>query len=318
MVAVSSLEDVCFSFIVRSLGEYSIEYLSLLPRDVRFRLLEFCPPIVDLCRVEGTQFTEGFDMELIWKKMFNHYFRSESYCPRGRSSWKDSVFSELISLILRNQRPYGFLNIRNKDTKLEDNIVHEHPVDKVNYLLARAPARKFWCRDLSMKRHDVALSKDKGIVSPGELYDQAMSLKQIFPAHNKHYFPEGSLFLPDSTALRLITGHCNYYPKELEVWIGYFGTFLLYAQQEESSLEFVAKFLQTVESLKVVGLPEYDHNQHTLCQLFQLLLDTPSPKLVSLSLGARVIDCVTPCLTTTYNGLRRLDIRAKSKGLSIS
>ena len=67
MEVVLSLKDACFYFIVENVIELSSAHLSLLPRRVRNRLLPFLPA-VDLWRLESCPaFTEGIDMEEVWK-----------------------------------------------------------------------------------------------------------------------------------------------------------------------------------------------------------------------------------------------------------
>ena len=68
-----SLEETCFFYIMKTLEQYSIEELSLLPVKFREQLL-LSLPLLDICQLEETQFTAGLDMEAIWEQLHNDYY----------------------------------------------------------------------------------------------------------------------------------------------------------------------------------------------------------------------------------------------------
>ena len=72
-------------------------------------------------------------------------------------------------------------------------------------------------------------TRNKCIVPmPGQAYHEACQHSQLIPPRYKKFFSEGSCFLPDSTALELIHNRCHYRPKEINIGILLFSSFLLY------------------------------------------------------------------------------------------
>lgn len=98
---VYSLEDTCFNHILGLLanGEYSIDHLSLLPRNYRFHLLSKCPPAV-IHQLENTQFTVGIDMELIWRTMYEQYIQPDDADSSMPSADLNGAIDDLFATVL--------------------------------------------------------------------------------------------------------------------------------------------------------------------------------------------------------------------------
>lgn len=228
---VRSLEEICFAYILKTLEEYAAAYLALLPKEFQNRLLHSLP-VVDICQLEGTEFTSGFNMESFWEEFYKDHIDPRPY--RSKQSWRDKLFATLSSTILKDDRPYGYFQVMSRAKKrtpwvgsdmTEDRPIHEHPVDKVNYLVSTKHEssqidedqekkvdedkdedehyahmrQRYGPVNVTMKRHEVTLKK--GRVPPGSVYHKACRSKQLVPPRYANLFPEGSCFLPDSSLL---------------------------------------------------------------------------------------------------------------------
>ena len=129
---MKSLQEICLSHIQWTLEEYPVDVLALLPKAFREEMLHNLP-IVDICRLEDTQFTSGMNMDsTVWKKLYkSHIITMPLPPPSYRNSWKQRYFWRVSTLILNG--PYG------KSKKYHVNSHHcaENAVaDIVHYLVA--------------------------------------------------------------------------------------------------------------------------------------------------------------------------------------
>ena len=103
-----SLQNQCLIYIIRFLELFPVDYLALLPVTVRQRLLENLPP-ADVCRLEQSKFSEGLDIDGVWKKLSNisdmlpytHYSSKPAYL--SKNGYKDSFFNKLYSFLATKQ-----------------------------------------------------------------------------------------------------------------------------------------------------------------------------------------------------------------------
>ena len=295
-----------------TLEEYTDEELALLPKRFREQLL-YSIPVVDVCRLEGTQFTSEIDMNLVWGHIYRNYSKIKG------SSWRDVYFTELLSTILSGSRPYGYFKIGEQYTELN----YGHPVDKVNYLVAiermekrgslkvlklpkpsygvwpgkmmpiREPLRTKYLR----ARNTIAcivnrnyVTRFKGVIPPGKSYQETCQHTQLIPPRYLKLFPEGSYYLPDVTALDLIIRKCHYCLKEISVVVDSFSRFLLNFEHEGGSIDCLNQLFQEVESLTVgntIASYDIDEEPHKINSCLKVLLDlvlgSKSPKLASLN-----------------------------------
>ena len=177
--------------------------------------------------------------------------------------------------------------------------------------------------DSTMTRHEVTLVK--GPVPPGKAYHEACRAKQLVPPRYTKFFSEGSSYLPDSTALKLIAEKCHFQPKDVIVHVPTFSTFVLNMEQELGSVDCLGDCFKGVESLTIQGETEPcqmatiiseatcgKRKNIARCALGLMLL-TPNPKLMSLTIKLsttdNVIHSITPALTA-YGGLKELTLQA--------
>ena len=305
---MKSLEETCFTRILMTLEEYAVEYLALLPTRYRNRMLNiYSLPVVDICRLETCdQFTSGLDMDSVWMKVYKACI--DPFCKSPPSNWREEFFITLCSNILQDCRPYGYF-LRSRRC-LAPSTVKEHFVDEVNYLVAtkRSPPymsgicrlRKSNFGNRTMVRSHV--TQERGIVPPGRVYHEACRSEQLVPPRYAKFFPEGSCFLPDFTALQLISNQCHFLPKKVD--IPHNSTFFLHAEHEGTTdLKFLANFLKEVDSF----------TGHDKGVLLGLILSNASPKLAALDISADRIPEMTPILTSAYNRLMELSVEFHPK-----
>ena len=277
------LEETCFMFVLKSLEEFDVNRnLSLLPAKIRSRMLAKMP-LVDVCRLEKTDFVSGLDMTLIWKQIYEERDTSLYHSRADHGSWKQSLLTRISNTLLCDERPYGYFQLMTRADKgcpwvghdiTDQQPVHKHPVDLVNYLVAifhEKPLptdkvketssdeddddwwerRKYGPKYVSMVRRDVFLHK--GIVPPSDLYRRACQTKQLVPRRFAHYFSEGSSFLPDNIAITLLSRQCGFFPESVAVSIPKFTTFLYNAEHEISDLSFLKDYFKLVVSVTIRG-----------------------------------------------------------------
>ena len=223
-------------------------------------------------------------MESFWEQFYKEHIDPQAF--PSKQSWKDKLFTKLTSTILKDDRPYGYFMVMSRAEKCtpfvgrnitDDHPAHKHQVDNVNYLVSTKcedsqtdigqekngeenehheyMRQRYGPVNVTMTRHEVTLTK--GVVPPGHVYHEAAWSKQLVPPRYTSLFPEGSCFLRDSTALELISKKCHFYPKEIDISLPEFSTFLLSAEHEKNNLDFLADFFKDVESLTIYGdLPD--------------------------------------------------------------
>ena len=132
---MKSLQEICLTHIQWTLEEYPVDVLALLPKAIREEMLHNLP-IVDICRLEDTQFTSGIDMDSIWKELYKRHIDAEA--TKSEGSWRQRYLHKLSLTILNEGRLYGYfshvLSRGNLRTTISDD--EQHPADIVNYLVA--------------------------------------------------------------------------------------------------------------------------------------------------------------------------------------
>ena len=63
-----SLEETCFKYVLRHLGNFPCDMLQRLPNVMRYKML-LCLPATVIWRMETTPFVQGLDMETVWKQL---------------------------------------------------------------------------------------------------------------------------------------------------------------------------------------------------------------------------------------------------------
>ena len=237
----------------------------------------------------------------------------------------------------------------------DDGPAHKHPMDMVNYLIAtkceeeltkgaeklnnsESYIRRKYGPANVVRRHEVTLVK--GIVPPGALYNKAQS-NQLIPPRYKKFLNEGSCFLPDTTAIELLSNKCQFRPKEVSILVPQFGTFLENAEHEKGDLGYLADFLNDVESLIIIDEVEKNRKSRVVrgaksrssgdprkvvkkegvvyiedvpSRVLGIILSNENPKVTSLRISvSRSIDditeSITPILTSSYRGLKEFHVR---------
>ena len=280
------LEETCFMYILKTLEDFEVNALSLLPAKIRCRMIEKMP-LVDICRLEKTDFVSGLDLTSLWKQIYEERIKSESrFNDRpNQSNWKRSVLTRISNILLGDERPYGYFQLMTRADKrcpwvgddiTDEQPVHKHPVDIVNYLVAmfhekpvpvgkeeensgeededdwmKFQRRKYGPSYVVMIRHDVILHK--GIISPAGLYHRACQTKQLVPRRYAHYFSKGSSFLPDNIAITLLSKECGFYPESIIISNPKFSTFLYNAEHETSDISFMKDYFKLLVSLTIMG-----------------------------------------------------------------
>ena len=307
---VRSLDELFFAHIVMTLEEYTDEELALLPKRFREQLL-YSIPVVDVCRLEGTQFTSGIEMGSMWEHLYKDRIDRNF---TATTSWREQFFTKISSTILGDNHPYDF--------KLEKmgRTVFIGPAyleDFVNYLVAikcdYGQLGSLWKNGKrrfvhgAKNRHQV--TQVRGIVPPGKEY-QVCQRGQLVPPRYKKFFSKGSCFLPDSAALELMRDKCHYYPKEVTLSIDTFSTFLFTAEHEKSSLNFLVHFFSKVLSLTIMcngDIYSPETFKDSLSKLLGLMLHNSSTKLSILSIqgptSCNVIDTISLLLESSRIGL---------------
>ena len=282
------LEETCFTYVLKALEEFDVSRLSLLPAKIRSCMLAKMP-LVDICRLEKTDFVSGLDMTLIWKQICDERNTSGTSFSQGRladqNNWKRSLLTRISNILLNNERPYGYFQLMTRADKgcpwvgrdiTDEQPVHKHPVDLVNYLVAifhekplpvskvgnssdeeddddwkKWQRRKYGPSYVVMVRHDVILHK--GIVPPADPYHRACQTKQLVPRRFAHYFSKGSSFLPDNIAITLLSRECGYFPENVIISSPKVSTFLYNTEHETSDLGFLKDYFKHVVSVTIRG-----------------------------------------------------------------
>ena len=307
---VRSLQELCFTHIVMTLEEYTDEELALLPERFREQLLHSIP-VVDVCRLEGTQFTSGIDMNSVWEHLYKYLIDRQF---SSATNWREQLFAKMTSTILSDNRPYDFI------FEKIGSIVFIGPAyleDFINYLVAvKCDYRQLgslWKNGIrrfaqgAKNRHQV--TQMRGAVPPGKEY-HVCQRGQFIPPRYKMLFAEGSCFLPDSIALELIRDKCQYLPREVTLSMDTFSTFLYVAAHERSSLDNLATFFEEVPYLTILcneNIYSAETFKNSLSKLLGLMLHSYNSKVTALTFqgptASAVIDSISPTLASlkSYN-----------------
>ncbi len=300
-----------------TLEQYSTDSLSLLHKGLRLQLLHKIP-IIDICRLEDTKFISGIDMQAIWMELHREYLSVYD----SSLDWRESFFRRLFSAIVRGERPYGHFYVDRKenhniafDRQLEEIVGEYIKVDFVNFLVV--VKREI---PVTFSGEDV-VTLINGPVYRGKAYSVLCRAKQFVPSRHAKFFSEGSRYLPDSTALELITKNCHYRPKEFTTDV-VSSTFAFNLMPQKINCLRNCCF-KKVESLIIQGYIEQSQRPTAIipgarygeckdvarCALHLI----PNPKFTSLTIGLspteNVIDTITPALAA-YGGLTELTLQS--------
>ncbi len=329
---LKSLQEFCFTHITTNLEQYSTDVLSLLPKKFRERLLRSAVPVLDICRLEDdTTFTAGIDMESLWEKFYSAYVRVNAY-KTPDLTWRELFFKRLFDAVIKRDRRKGYfqalsgtendaLRISHKSTS--DCPVNNENMDIVNYLVATKCNILFESQSLftesveedrfltfqnCLKNGQLSYYKEPCIMvdGPTPTYHKSCCMNQLVPPRYTHLFPEGSCYLPDSIALRLITEKCHYRPKQLVFNLVDFSLFI----KECCIVDCLKGCFEEVESLAIQGPASNRECEKLAGEVLSLILQTPVPALSNLKVSLRspndesVLDSVESVLRT-YHGLKK-------------
>ena len=278
-INMKSLQEICLTHIQWTLEEYPVDVLALLPKVIREEMLHNLP-IVDICRLEDTQFTSGIDMDSVWKELYKRHIDAEA--TKSEGSWRQRYLHKLSLTTLNEGRLYGYFSCVLGRGNLRTTISDEqHPADIVNYLVAvkvgenESDLTSSIVGHLYLRYHEVI--QEKGLVPPGPLYDRACQSKQLTPPRYKQLFPKDSCYLPDSVALELLGKQCHFCPKEIVIYTQILSNFYNSADQATPDLSFLADFLKDVESLAIRGKKKHWFGRSRHETRMALGLDVPLP-----------------------------------------
>ena len=287
--AWKSLQELCLTHITMTLEQYSTNVLSLLPKKFREQLLHNIP-VLDICRLEeDSSFTAGIDMESIWKELYVKLLGCNGYSLLGGNgggslTCKELLLSQFFNTIIQGDRPYGYFHVLSRAEKRspwvsrqmnENQPAKNHGIDYVNFLVATKscslkqsvpvptnPRDSGGFTDIdrygpvigTMNRHEVTLVK--GPIPPGRTYHESCRTNQLVPPRYTKLFLEDSCYLPDSTALQLITEKCHFRPKHLYVDVPTFATFLFNVVNDCGRVDCLKDYFQGVKSVSIQGVIE--------------------------------------------------------------
>ena len=329
---VLSLQELCFTHIVVTLEEYTNEKLALLPKRFREQLLHSVS-MVDVCRLEATQFISGIDTSSLWEQVYREYIGTNR---KVTGDWKINLFMALAHSILGD----------------EYSLRHSHIVfykDWKNYV-ARLLALK--CDVVNNDKVKTVMNPHppsfKGISRGRRCLGSHMPLpkpaqtKLLIPARHEKYFLENDQ-TPNLTALEIIGSKCLFHPKEISISVNTFSRFL---ESQKYSVDVLATLFQEIETLTIwdeqwkhasnyrrddTPLKEASsellrsvlrHNRGKLMALrikvYRILemdyFNKPRPFAVSKEVASfqanNPIDSITPILSSSYNRLKEFTLDA--------
>ncbi len=336
MATVKSLQELCFTHITMTLEQFSTDVLCLLPKKFREQLLHNIP-VLDVCRLEeDSLFTAGIDMESFWKELCGKLFLSCDESSVPILTWRELFFSQFFDTIIRGDRPYGYFHISSQGGHriIKDQPVNEHDIDFVNFLVAipleplsvtaedteRKKINFFGSQYHpvhAMNRHEVTLVK--GPIPPGRTYHESCRTNQLVPPRYAKLFPEDSCYLPDSTALQLITEKCRFKPKDVLINEATFATFLLNIEKECGNIDCLSGCFGGIESLFFQGSQQRMISSEAQCgecksvadQALELILQSSNPVLTDLtvisSIKDNILESIEPVLAL-YGGLKTFTV----------
>ena len=309
-----SLQNLCLIYIIRFLELFPVNYLALLPVTVRQRLLENLPP-VDVCRLEQSKFSEGLDIDGVWKKLSNvsdilrlytrHSNTSHAASDTYRhKSYKDDFFNQIYSYFATNKRD----DFKSIGFQFETSL-QEHRYRIVKCL----------CTPLRQQTHDKTSSYLPFLTShdfPFILFPQRETLEKLpcwslldgekdFPISTPNrylpYYQPLPPSLSDKEAIKsmvfLAPTLCHYYPTELDINInGFFNTTLGKLLNFTDDPIIYTRFFQQVEILTF-----------TLC-----FTDSESSKFAIPYTKKQCQKCIQTILPPARRVLQQFAIRANS------
>ncbi len=313
-LSIKSLEELCLTHVAMTLEQYPTGSLSLLPKGFRVQLLHKIP-IIDVCRLEDTEFVTGIDMEPVWRQFaldLESVWRQDTtgfddLAPSAiESSWKHKFFSAFLDFIVQGKRPYGHFNYVGVGEG--DQVVDVHPVDYINYLVAikcedsipkenLIPSgaeyivwpmtyREELHKSLTMHERNHNGSPLPCLRPPGKAYHEACRAKQLVPPRYTKFFSEGNSYLPDSTALELITENCYFQPKKMYVLVSALVLTVPSFLKEGKDIVWLEKLMKNVESLYVATGHNCSNAYVAIpSKIVQLIVQQEEPKLTSVTVN---------------------------------
>ena len=231
-----SLQNLCLIYIIRFLEVFPVDYLALLPVTVRQRLLENLPP-VDVCRLEQSKFSEGLDIDGVWKKLSDvsdilTLYTRYSNTPAShlnKNGYRDSFFNQI----------YSFLATKHFETSLAQ---HRY---KIVQCLCR-PLRP----QTRIRLFDTPAANEH--IEQWSLLDGNQEFPISTPNRYLPYYRPLPPFLSAKDSIKsvvlLTPTLCHYYPTALEINInGFINTALWKLLMDDSTL--CTRYFQQVESL---------------------------------------------------------------------
>ena len=117
------LQKQCILYLLFHADEFPPSYLGLLPRRLRRDLLD-CMSIADVCRLEGTPFTDGISTKEIWMQVYNEIITKMQGFPliapynyfwkiaqKHEQGYRESCYELISFLILHQIWPYNRVSV---------------------------------------------------------------------------------------------------------------------------------------------------------------------------------------------------------------
>ena len=243
-----SLQNLCLIYIIRFLELFPVDYLALLPVTVRQWLLENLPP-VDICRLEQSKFSEGLDIDGVWKKLsdnsishilalYAHYSNKSNTAFYLCRSHKDYFFNQIYSyLATQHFHVFGDLNFSDSLAEHRNKIV------------------QCLCTPLRPQtQHKAPTLVTLQQLSHWSLLDSNQDLPIATPNRYLPYYQPLSPSLTAKDSIKSIVfltpTLCQYYPTELDINInGFFNTTLGKLLNLTDDSTIYTRFFQQVEFL---------------------------------------------------------------------
>ena len=240
-----SLQNLCLIYIIRFLEFFPVDYLALLPVTVRQRLLENLPP-VDVCRLERSKFSEGLNIDGVWKQLSNishilMLYTRHSNTPASHlteSGYKDSFFNQIYSFFSTHR----FVASLDKDRcKIVQCLCTPHRPQTQIVLFHNAPTL---ASSTNEQQHYWSL------------LDGNPEFPISTPNRYLPYYQPLPPFLSEKDSIKSIVllapTLCHYYPTELEININeFFNTTLGKLQRFTDESTLTKRLFQQVEDLSL-------------------------------------------------------------------
>ena len=333
-VKLVSLEELCFTHIVMTLEEYTDEELALLPKPFREQLMHSIP-VVDVCRLEGTQFTSDIDTSSFWEQIYKEYFVSFGEVS---TDWKVNLFTDLAhSVIGNNYSQFDRYTCLDPNYQVACLLAIKNEIQRRGVKTVLIHAYQGMTRTVLIHETQERIYHSKSKQTPKQ--------NVLIPARHEKYFSENDK-IPNSTALEIIINKCLFHPKEITISINTFYQFLNTLASQKSSDDILTTFFKELEKLTIWNeqwlstadiIAASTLIKETTSKLLRLVLSCNKQKLVtlrvkvsrmipygnkgklpvddteevtSLQFDNPTIDSIAPVLSSSYNGLKTFALDA--------